>query len=162
MSKTKPKKDPRSSDYGFEDLFIRERDDGDLDFLFSPGEGDLPKGNLPKVKLSERRRAKRKPSKNPKPALTLENFDLSGFGGKSLAKADKFYDQGDGEALYVVVGGADGLIANIEASANDLSQDNTAATAAQRDSWRDLVKTIVFGLLGLWVRSGPPVKRDRN
>lgn len=126
--------DKASEDYGFEHLFARENEDGDLDFLFAP---------QPELATKE---------EVQKPVLDFGKFDLSAFGAKTHDSRDKFFEQGDGDSLYVVVGDADGVIANIETKSKDMGGDSGRSDLAQREGWRDLVGSIVFGLLGLWLR----------
>ena len=134
-SSKEPKKENNADPYGFDQLFVRESDDGELEFLFAPT-------------VTPKLQADRAPL--VKEALSIENFDASLCGAKSTAPSDRFFEQGDKEPLYVVVGGPDGLIASV---------DRPASTAAlDQDSWRDLLGTIVYGFLGLWVR----FKSQRN
>ncbi|MDF1666261.1 MAG: hypothetical protein P1V97_31220 [Planctomycetota bacterium] len=126
--------DKTTDDYGFDQLFARETEDGDLDFLFAPN---------PELATKE---------ESLKPVLDFGKFDLSAYGAKNHESRDKFYDQGDGDSLYVVVGDTEGVIANIETKAKDTGGGPKRQDLAQRDGWRDLVGSIVFGLLGLWLR----------
>jgi hypothetical protein len=141
MSKANSSKEPKRKNnadrYGFDHLFVRESDDGDLDFLFAP-----PGKPKPRMKAD----------KSPvlTEALSIEDFDTSLCGAKSAETGDRFFEQGDKEALYVVVGGADGMIASIDRPASPRAVD--------QDNWRDLLGTIVYGFLGLWIR----FKSQRN
>lgn len=127
----------KTDDYGFDQLFAREGEDGDLDFLFAPN---------PELATKE---------ESLKPVLDFGKFDLSAYGAKNQHSRDKFYEQGDGDSLYVVVGDTGGVIANIDTKAKETGGSTEREDLAQREGWRDLVGSIVFGLLGLWLRRDP-------